>query len=135
MAAQYSIPVRNARLDAIETAIGAGAIMKIRSGGQPANCAAADTGAVLATLNLPADYMLAAAAGVKSKSGSWGDAAADASGTAAHFRLYSADGVTCGLQGSVGLAGSGADLIVDNAVFAAGQGFTVTQFDIAAGNA
>jgi hypothetical protein len=39
------------------------------------------------------------------------------------------------LQGSVGLAGSGADLIVDNATFAAGQGFTVTQFDIAAGNA
>jgi hypothetical protein len=135
MAAQYSIPVRNARLDAIETAIGAGAIMKIRSGAAPANCAAADAGAVLATLNLPADWMTNAAAGVKGKSGSWGDASADNAGTAAHFRIYAADGVTCHMQGTVGLAGSGADLIVDNATFAAGQGFTVTQFDIAAGNA
>lgn len=135
MAAQYSVAVRNARLDAIETAIGAGAILKMRSGPQPANCAAADSGAVLATVNLPADWMQNAAAGLKSKSGTWGDNAADATGTAAHFRIYASDGVTCHMQGSVGLSGSGAEMIVDNTSFALNQAFNITQFDIAAGNA
>jgi hypothetical protein len=65
MALQYSVAVNNARLDAIETAIGATAILRIRSGAAPANCAAADSGTVLATLTLPADWMSAAAAGSK----------------------------------------------------------------------
>ena len=49
MTLQYSAAVRNAKLDAVETAIGASAILKIRSGAVPANCAAADAGTVLAT--------------------------------------------------------------------------------------
>lgn len=57
MAIQLSVATRNAMLDAIETAIGASAIMKIRTGAVPASCATADAGAVVATLNLPADYM------------------------------------------------------------------------------
>ena len=57
MAIQLSVVVRNARLDAIETAIGASAILKVRTGAVPANCAAADSGTVLATVNLPADWM------------------------------------------------------------------------------
>ena len=44
MPVQLSTAVRNARLDAIETAIGASAILRIRSGAVPANCAAADAG-------------------------------------------------------------------------------------------
>jgi len=71
MTLQFSTTVRNARLDAIETAIGAGAILKIRTGSVPANCAAADSGTALATLNLPSDYMAAASGGSKAKSGTW----------------------------------------------------------------
>lgn len=52
MAIQFSTAVRNASLDAIETAIGTSAILKIRSGSVPANCGSADSGTVLATLNL-----------------------------------------------------------------------------------
>ena len=48
MTVQLSVAVRNARLDAIETTIAASAVLKIRSGAQPANCAAADTGTVAA---------------------------------------------------------------------------------------
>lgn len=101
MALQMSVAVRNAKGDAMETAIGASAVMKIRTGLAPANCATADAGTVLATLNLPADYLTAAANGVKTLLGSWQDAAADASGFAGHFRIYASDGVTCHMQGNV----------------------------------
>ena len=132
MAIQLSVAARNGRLDAIETEAGASAILKIRTGAQPATCATADSGTVLATMNLPADYMSAAAAGVKSKLGTWSETAADAAGTAAHFRLYKTDGTTCVMQGSVG-QGSG-DLSLDNVVIALNQVVTITAFDLTDGN-
>lgn len=135
MAIQFSTTVRNARLDAIETAIGASAVMKIRTGAAPASCASADSGTVLATLALPSDYMAAASGGSKSKSGTWEDTSADAGGTAAHFRLYAADGVTCHLQGTITATGAGGDMTVDNTSFAAGQTFTVTGFTLNEANA
>ena len=49
---QFSVPVRNARLDAIETQIGASAILKIRTGAAPASCATADSGTALSIVNL-----------------------------------------------------------------------------------
>lgn len=135
MALQYSVAVRNAQLDAFETAIGASAILKIRTGAPPATVATADSGTVLATLNLPADWMSAAAAGSKAKLGTWEDLSADAAGTAAHFRIYATDGVTAHAQGTVTATGGGGDMTVDNVVFAAGQSFTITGFTISAGNA
>jgi len=135
MALQFSVAVRNARLDAIETAVGVSAVLKIRSGTVPATCATADAGSVLATVSLPSDWMAAASAGSKAKSGTWEDAAADATGTAAHFRLYATDGVTCHAQGTVTLTGGGGDMTVDNTSFAVGQTFTVTSFTLTDGNA
>lgn len=135
MAIQLSAAVRNARLDAIETAIGASAILKIRSGAAPANCAAADSGTVLATLNLPADWMAAASAGSKALTGTWQDASADATGTAAHFRIYANDGTTCHMQGTVTVTGGGGDLQLDNASIASGQTVTITAFSLTDGNA
>ncbi len=134
MAIQLSTAVRNARLDAIESTIGASAILRIRTGAPPATCATADSGTVLATLNLPADWMAAAAAGAKALSGTWQDASADAAGTAAHFRLYDSAGTTCHLQGTVTATGGGGDMTVDNAVLAAGQQFNVTSFTLTDGN-
>lgn len=133
MAIQLSTSVRNARLDAIETTIGTSAILRIRSGAAPANCGTADSGTVLATLNLPSDWLAAAASGVKSKAGTWQDTSADATGTAAHFRIYDSGGSTCHLQGTVGISGS--DLNVDSVSFTAGQSFTITGFDLTDGNA
>lgn len=135
MSVQLSATVRNARLDAIETAIGTSAILKIRTGAPPANCAAADSGTVLATVNCPSDYMAAAAAGSKAMSGTWQDASADAAGTAAHFRLYASDGTTCHIQGTVTATGGGGDMTLDNAVLAAGQQFNITSFTLTDGNA
>lgn len=133
MALQLSTSVRNARLDAIESTISTSAILKIRSGSAPADCATADSGTVLATLSLPSDWMAAASSGSKAKSGTWQDTSADATGTAAHFRIYDSGGTVCGLQGTVGV-GSG-DLQVDSVSFTAGQSFSITGFTITDGNA
>lgn len=135
MAIQFSTAVRNARLDAIEAAIGVSAVLKIRSGAAPANCATADSGTVLATLNLPSDWMAAAASGVKAKSGTWDDNSADAAGTAGHFRIYASDGTTVHAQGNITATGGGGSMELDNTVLAAGQQFTVTAFGLTDGNA
>lgn len=135
MAIQLSTTVRNARLDAIETAIGVSAILKIRTGAAPANCGAADSGTVLATVTLPSDWMAAAASGSKAMSGTWSDSSADASGTAAHFRIYDSGGTTCHLQGAVTATSGGGDMEVDNTSFAAGQQFSVTSFSLTDANA
>ena len=135
MAIQLSAAVRNARLDAIETAIGVSAILKIRTGAPPANVAAAATGTVLATVNLPSDWMAAASAGSKAKSGTWEDTSADATGTAAHFEITASDGTTRHMQGTVTLTGGGGDMTVDNTSFVAAQAFTVTGFTLTDGNA
>ena len=123
---QLSVAVRNARADAVESTIGATAVLKIKTGTQPATCATADSGTVLATLTLPSDWMTAASSGAKAMSGAWADASADNPGTAAHFRLYASDGTTCGMQGTVGT--SGCDLNLDSVSFTAGQAFSITSF-------
>ncbi len=135
MAVQLSTTVRNARLDAIESTIGTSAILKIRTGAQPATCATADSGTVLATLTLPSDWMAAASSGSKAKSGTWQDTSADANGTAAHFRIYDSGGTTCHIQGTVTATGGGGDMTVDNASFASGQSFTINSFTLADANA
>lgn len=135
MALQYSVSVRNAKLDAVETATGVSAILRIRSGTVPATCATADSGTVLATVNLPSDWMNAASGGTKTLLGTWQDASADAAGTAGHFRIYDSGGTTCHIQGTVTATGGGGDMTVDNTSFAVGQSFTVTTFTLTAGNA
>lgn len=135
MAIQFSVAVRNARLDAIEAAIGATAILRIRSGSAPANCAAADTGDILAELTLPSDWMAAASSGSKAKSGTWADTSANGAGTAAHFRIYDSAGTVCGLQGTVTITGGGGDMTLDNVNIAAGQSITITGFTLTDGNA
>lgn len=135
MALQYSVAVRNAKLDAVETVIGASAVLKIRTGSPPANCAAADSGAVLATMNLPSDWMAAAANGSKAMSGTWQDASADGTGTAGHFRIYASDGTTCHVQGTITNTGGGGDMTLDNVSINSTQQISITGFTLTAGNA
>ena len=135
MALQFSVAVRNARLDSVETTVGASAVLQIRTGSAPANCAAASTGTVLATLNLPADWMAVASAGSKTLLGSWQDAAADATGTAGYFRIFDTTVTTCHIQGTVTITGGGGDMELDNTSIATGQQVTVTAFTLTDGNA
>jgi hypothetical protein len=135
MALQFSIAARNAALDAIETAIGVSPILRIRTGAPPANCAAARTGTVLATMQLPSDFMAAASGGSKALSGTWQDAAADAAGTAGHFEIVDSGGTACHLQGTVTAPAGGGDMEIQNTSLAVGQQVSVTSFAITAGGA
>ena len=135
MAIQLSTTVRNARLDSIETAIGASPILRIRTGAAPANCGTADAGTVLVTMTLPSDFMAAASGGSKALSGTWQDSSADATGTAAHFRIYDSGGTTCHIQGTVTATSGGGDLELDNTSIATGQSVTITSFTLTDGNA
>jgi len=135
MSVQESVAVRNARLNAIETTVGTSALLKIRTGAQPADCAAADSGTVLVTMTLPSDWMAAASGGVVAKAGTWQDTSADATGTAAHFRIYDTAGTTCHFQGSVTATGGGGDITLDNTSIATAQSVTISTFSITAANA
>ena len=134
MALQYSVAVRNAQLDVVESTIGTAPILRIRTGAAPATCATADSGTVLSELTLPSDWMAAASNGSKALSGTWQDASANATGTAAHWRLYDSAGTTCHAQGTVTATGGGGDLTLDSTSIASGQSVTITSFTITAGN-
>lgn len=135
MSMQLAADVRNAGLDAYETAIGTSPILKIRTGAKPANITDADSGSVLATINLPSDWMAAASGGVKVKSGTWEDTSADADGTAGHFRIYASDGTTVKAQGTVTNTSGSGPMKINNTSIVTGQPVTVVTFTLTAGNA
>ena len=129
---QYSVAVNNARLDAVETTIGASPKLRIFSGSMPANCAAADAGTLLVEMTLPADWMNAAASASKTLLGTWtGTATAGAAATPTHYRIWNNAGTACGMQGSAGI-GSG-ELQV-NGTITSGQAVSVSSFTINAAN-
>lgn len=132
MAVQYSVAVRNAMLDAIETTIGTGAKLYFYTGAVPANCAAADPAGLIATITCPTDWMNAASGGTKTLLGSW-TVAASGSGTTISYRIKDSTGTTCHEQGTVGT--SGTDIVLDNNVVNSGQTITITAKTITAGNA
>lgn len=134
-APQFATSLRNAILEAIESDVGTGPIIKIRSGSKPTNVSDADSGTVLATLNLPSDWLGAASSGTKSKAGTWEDSSADNSGTAGHWRLYASDGTTCKMQGTVTATGGGGTMELNNTTLVSGQPFTITSAIFSAGNA
>lgn len=127
MAFQYSVSVRNAKLDQIETTIGVSAVLKVFSGAEPANCAAADPAGLLCTITLPSDWLAAAASGSKAKLGTWSNTAS-ATGTAASWRIYDSGSVACHIQGNT------TDMTFDNTSIASGQTVTVNTFTLTAGN-
>ena len=111
-------------------------ILKLRTGTQPASANDAPVGTALSVITLPADAMGAVAAGVMSKAGTWQDGSADAAGTPTWGRIQAAadaEGSSTTAERmdfSVGAAGSGADMELDDgaggAVIAIGDIITVT---------
>jgi hypothetical protein len=131
--AKMSVAVRNTRLDAIETAIGTSPTLEVRTGAAPAATTDADSGVLLASMALPADWMGAAASGQKGLSGTWQDATADATGTPGHFRIK--QGGTVHLQGSASGPGGGGEMEFDTASITIGQQVNVSAFTLIEGGA
>lgn len=124
MTIQYSTDLRSAIAAVYETTIGASPKLELRTGAPPANCAASDTGTLLAEMTLPSDWMAAASGGAAAKTGTW-SAAGVAAGSAAHYRLKSSGG-TCHEQGTVTATGGGGDLTLDNVVIAVSQAISIS---------
>ena len=90
------------------------------------------TGTLLVDMTLPSDWMAAASAGSKAKSGTW-QVTASGTGTAGYFRVWDSSVTTCHLQGTTGM-GTG-DLQLDNTNIASPQSVTINGFTLTAGNA
>lgn len=138
MAITLSTTLRNNQADQVEATIGTSAKLKFRTGAPPSNVGAASTGTVLATLDLPSDWLTAAAAGAVGKNGTWsgvGAAAAGAGTDIGHFEITASNGTTVGIRGTVTATGGGGDMTVDNINLAENQPISVSSFTYTRGNA
>lgn len=131
---QLSTTLRDAQANQVEAIVGASAKLQIRTGAQPANAAAADSGTLLVEIDLPADWLTASSSGVVSKNGTW-EGVAVATGTAAHFRIKNSAGSTTHLQGSVTATSGGGEMEVNNTSIATTQAIVVTAFSYTRANA
>ena len=132
MAISYADALRNTRMDAITTLASDAALIRIYSGVRPTNEGA--EGTLLAELEGDTPFAGAAVAGVLTLNPITEDSSANASGTASWFRIYDAGAANIVCDGSVGVAGSGADLILDSTTITATQTVSIDTFVITEGN-
>ena len=125
--------LRNARLDAITTFAGNGALLRIYDGTKPATGGAATT--LLAELTCGSPFAAGAAAGVLTLGSITQDSSANATGTATWFRIVKSDGTTHVLDGTVTATGGGGDLELVSTSITATQPVQVTSFTITEANA
>jgi hypothetical protein len=135
MALKFSVDVRNAKINALEVAIGASAKLYLRTGAPPADCAAADAGTLIGSATLPADWLNDAGAGAKTIKGTWTFTGIAPGGVIAHFRIKDNGDVACHIQGTVSLTGAGGDMTMVNTNIADAQVGTVATFTLTEGNA
>jgi hypothetical protein len=120
MAVTYTTAVKNARLNAVTTAIGTTGVLEIGTSAM---------GTVLATINLANPAAPVAASGVLTFTMPQSDTAADATGTAAAARIRTSSGGTDIVTGlTVGT--SGTDIVLDNISINTGQTITITSATI-----
>jgi hypothetical protein len=118
MAVTYSTAVKNARLDAVTTAIGTTGVLEIGTTGMAS---------ILATISLSNPAAAGAAGGVLTFSGfPKSDTSADNTGTAAAARIRTAPAGTDIITGlTVGLSAS--DIVLDSLSLTAGQTVTINS--------
>lgn len=129
MALAYSTTLRNSRMDAITTAIGASGLLRIYDGTRPASGGTATT--LLAQLALSATSAPASSGGVLTFNAITQDSSADANGTATWFRITTSGG-TFVIDGSVSTSGSDLNLTTTTIVIT--QPVSVTSCVITEGN-
>ena len=131
------VEIRNGFLDNIKTAIDAGSgagKLKLYTGAKPATGAAITTQTLLGTVLCSDPCAPAANAGVLTFSAFTDDSNAAASGDAVWARFTdSADNFVA--DASVGISGSGADIILNSVSIASGGIIRITSGTLTAGNA
>lgn len=132
MPSQFSVAARNAAADAIETAIGTGPTLRIRTGAAPVNCAAPRTGTILGEIELASDWLGNAANGVKAGA-AIAEFAALATGEAGHFDIM--QGAVCHWQGDVSATGGGGAMEVGSVEISANQLIRINSLTLTVGGA
>jgi len=130
MALAYSTAIRNAMLDAITSAAGGSALLRIYDGTRPATGGTATT--LLAELTCNATFAPSASGGVLTLNSITQDSSANATGTATWFRIVTSGGTFC-VDGNVGTSGS--DLNLNTVSIVSGGPVAVSSFVITEGNA
>lgn len=130
MAIAYSTTIRNAMLDAITTAAGGSALLRIYDGTRPTTGGTATN--LLAELTCNATFAAGASGGVLTLNPITQDSSANASGTATWFRIVKSDGTTFVMDGNVGTSGSDLNLTTTSIVIT--QPVSVTSFVITEAN-
>lgn len=133
MTVGFVTSLRNARLDAINTALNAGAgpgKLRIYDGSRPATGGAATT--LLAELTLSDPAAPAAAAGALTLSAITQDASANATGTATWARLLDSDN---NVVADMSVGTSGADINLNTTSIVSGAAVSVTSAVFTEGNA
>ncbi len=120
-----SITSRNAELNALGPLANSGKL-RIYSGTQPATPETSTAETLLAELTMNATAFGSASAGVITAASITDDSDADATGTAAWYRLLKSDGTTVLWDGSVGT--SSADLIMNSVAIQIHARVSVTSF-------
>jgi hypothetical protein len=129
MALGYVASLRNSRLNAITTALGGSALLRIYSGARPATGGAETT--ILAELVCNATFAPSATGGVLTLNPITQDSSANNTGTATWFRILTS-GASPQIDGSVGVSGS--DLNLTTTSITATQPVSITSFVITEGN-
>lgn len=129
---KYAVTLKNAKLDAITTAVGASGLLRIYSGTQPTNPDTALSGNTqLAELACSATFAAGASSGVLTVNTITADSSADNTGTAT-FGSFLTSGATRKVDFTVGT--SGADLNFNTVSFVSGAQVSVSSFTITAAN-
>jgi hypothetical protein len=133
---QFSDQLAHAMLDQIETVIGVSAVVRFYSGSPPANCGAAPTGSLLATITLASDWAAAAASRRKTFSNMPLSFTGSGPGTQdlGWWGLWNNAVSVRSLQGDITATGGGGSMTVDAVSLSNGQTGSITSWSIAAGN-
>lgn len=139
-ATEISVNLSNGMLNAINSLLteeAGDAIINLYAGAIPATCEATlGAATLLGTCVMNSTPFQAASASSINANAITNDSSADASGTAAFFRVYSTTGGTdvtksnCHIQGSAGVAADTPDLVLDDKEIVAGGVISVTDYDI-----
>lgn len=130
MALGFVSTLRDARLDAITTACGGSALLRIYSGTRPATGGTATT--LLAELTCNATFAPASSGGGPlTLNAITQDSSADSTGTASWFRILTS-GAVAKIDGNVGTSGS--DLNLTTTSIVATQPVSISSFTITEGN-
>lgn len=131
MALGMSTALRNARLDAITSAVGSAGKLRLYAGTRPATGGTTTT--LLGEFTCGSPFAGAAASGVLTLNPVAADSAADNTGTATWARLLKSDN-TFVMDLDVSVAGGSGDLTMDNVAVVAGATLTPGSMSITDAN-